>query len=370
MSTNIGLYGTTNFTKAKTIEYATGTQTINDPNDIDPDMVAREVLKTIGSLNKHQDEVNLETDKNPLDNIIRNEVIDLFNYRKLSKSKINNALDQIGLGQDPSPMFTVEEATILLTQARKLEYISESEYLGMSGTPQTFWFRFQEEYLKTLNFQLSLPATIPTIDELKVAGMVEFILTTIRENPESVIDENLIKQYTEQHIDDILLSSEFIGYEKAQKIYADPTFIMNILDKSTLKYFLYRVKPYLNFITDDKIDTIMEWVPSQYPTIGNIFTPTQIRLMIDKELDIKNLILKTLTLEEVQRNFNELAAQFKIDFTEAFTNEKLMELIQIVVDRMFPPLSTIQIYENLATTFKTTISETKITSIEDYLTKY
>lgn len=373
MATNIGMYGTTNFAKSKTFDYATGVVDVTTPGtsvDLNPEVIAKEVLKTIASLDKDQSEVNLETDPNPLDNIIRNEVIALFKYRKLSQSDIKDALDLYAQGQDASQNMSVEQSIILLTQARDLEYITEAEYLSLSSAPGTFWFNNNAAYLKVLNFQLSLPSTIPTIDELKIAGIVEFILTTVRANPEAVIDENLVRKYTEDYINNILLSSEFIGYDKAQQIYADPKFLMQILDKTTLKYFLYRVKPYLNFITDANIATIMEWLPSQYINIETIFSATQIRLMVDKELDIKNLILKTLTLDEVQKKFNELAAQFKKDFTEAFTNEKLMELIELTINKMYPELTLVQIYQNLATTFNTTISDEKIAAIENYLTNY
>lgn len=370
MATNIGLPAT-NFATPKTFEYVTGSVVVGDPTTtIDPTTIQNEVLKTLGSLNKHPEEVNLEVDKNPLDNIIRNEVISLLEYRKLSRSDIQEALALIAAGQDASNNMSSDQAEILLQQARDLEFITTQEYLGLATTPNMFWFNYPQAYKKVLDFQLSLPSAIPTIDELKVAGAENLIIETVRNNPEAVIDENLVQRYTENYINNVLLSSEFIGYEKAQKIYADPKFLMQILDKTTLKYFLYRVKPYLNFITDAKIDTIMEWLPSQYINIENIFTTTQIRLMIDKELDIKNLILKTLTLDEVQRTFNDLAAKFKVDFTEAFTNEKLMELIEITVNKMFPTLTLTEIYQNIATTLKTKIDDTKISSIENYLINY
>lgn len=372
MSVNLGLQASTNFAQAKTFSYVTGTTPIGgstNPTDLNQEVIAEEVLKTIASLNKNQASVD-PLDKDPLDNIIRDEVVTLLNYRKLSKSTVQNAFENLNNGQDPDTVMSAEENIILLSQAKDLEYITESQYLNISSSPSVFWNTYPDAYKKVLEFQLSLPNNIPTIDELKVAGIVNFILTTVRDNPEVVIDENLVRKYTENYINTVLLSSEFIGYENAQKIYADPKYLMQILDKTTLKYFLYRVKPYLNFITDDKINTIMEWLPSQYLNIETVFSTTQVRLMIDKELDIKNLILKTLTLDEVQKTFNDLAIKFKADFTAAFTNEKLMELIQITINAMFPPLSIKEIYQNIATTLNTTIDDTKIQAIEDYLTNY
>ena len=373
MSTNLGYHSPISFIKPKVINFTPGVISIDDnepTHSLDTDAISREVLKTIGSLNKNQSEVNLNVDKNPLDNIIVNEVITLLNYRKIPKSDLEYAYAQIQMGQDPSPNFSTEEHIILLSQARDLEFISEADFLFLSGTPSSFWFQKPAEYLKVLQFQMGLPSNVPTLDELKVAGIVEFILTTVKENPEVVIDENMVKTYTEQYINNLLLSSEFIGYEKSQRIYADPTFIMNILDKTTFKYLLYRVKPYLSFITDEKINEMMSWHSGQYLNIENLFSTSQIRLIVDKELDLKNLILKTLSMTEVTKFFNELADKFKADFAEAFSEEKLKGLIELVIDTLYPALTINEIYQNIASTFGVEITEAKISSIEEYLTTY
>lgn len=375
MSTNIGLTNTNNptfFSKPKPVDLSGGTITFENttPNpQIDPVMIKNEVLKTLNSLNKI-DPVNPNIDDNPLDNIIRNEVINLLNYRKISKSKINIAKDLISQGQDPFPIFEQEENIVLLTQARLLEKITEFDYLRLSASPINLWFEFPQIYMDMLDFQLLLPNTIPTIDEMKLAGMVEFIIETIRNYPDTIIDTNLINQFTKNYLDDTLLKTEFIGYEKANQIYADPNSLLNILSKTEVKYFLNRIKPYLSFITDAKILQIESLLPSGYNSIGSIFTETQIRLMVDKELDIKSTILKTLTLEEVQKTFNALALQFKDDFTETFSNEKLTELIELVIINIFPLLNQLEIYNYIANQLHIKINESKINTIEDYINNY
>lgn len=374
MSTNIGL-GTSNvFTKPKPFEYNVGPiQSLNvteTDTTIDPERIKQEVLKTIGSLNPDQSQVDLEKDPNPLDNIIIDQVIKVMSLRKISRTKIQMAIQLISQGQDPFTVFSQEENILLLSQARQLEKITETEYYDLSTSPVNLWFNYRELYMEMLQFQLSLPETVPTIDELKLAGIVEFIIKTVKENPEAVIDVNLIQKFTKEYIDTVLLSSEFIGYDNAQKIYKDPSQILRILTKTQMNYFLYRVKPYLQFITDDKIKQIFEWLPSQYGNINTLFTDTQIRLMVDKELDIKNLIMKTLTLEGVQQTFNDLAIKFKKDFTEAFTNEKLMELIQLTIEKMFPVLDTTQIYEQICSQFNIDYKQVDIDSIESYIDNY
>ena len=375
MSTNIGLTNTNNptfFSKPKPIDLSGGTITFENTiptAQIDQVMVKNEVLKTLNSLNKI-DPVNPNIDDNPLDNIIRNEVINLLSYRKISKSKINIAKDLISQGQDPFPIFEQEENIVLLTQARLLEKITEFDYLRLSASPINLWFEFPQIYMDMLDFQLLLPNTIPTIDELKMAGMVEFIIDTIRTYPGTIIDTNLINQFTKKYLDDTLLKTEFIGYEKANRIYTDPNSLLNILSKIEVKYFLNRIKPYLSFITDAKILQIESLLPSEYILIGSIFTETQIRLMIDKELDIKSTILKTLTLEEVQKVFNVLALQFKNDFTETFSNEKLIELIELVIINIFPLLNQLEIYNYICSKLHIEINESKINTIEDYINNY
>ena len=373
MSTNIGLGSSNIFTKPKAFVYDVGPVkelTVEEAPTFDPERIKLEVLKTIGSLNPDQSQVDLENDKNPLDNIIIDQVVKIMSLRKIARTKIQMAIQLVSQGQDPFSVFSQEENIVLLTQARQLEKITENEYYDLSASPVNLWFNHRELYMDMLQFQLSLPETVPTIDELKLAGIVELIIKTVKENPEAVIDVNLIQKFTKEYIDTVLLSSEFIGYDNAQKIYKDPYQILRILNKTQMNYFLYRVKPYLQFITDDKIKTIFEWLPSQYANINTIFSDTQIRLMVDKELDIKNLIMKTLTLEGVQQTFNDLAVKFKKDFTEAFTNEKLMELIQLTIERMFPVLDTTQIYEQICSQFKIDYNTVDIDSIESYLDTY
>lgn len=373
MSTNIGLGSSNIFTKPKAFVYDVGpvqNLKVEENANIDPEKIRLEVLKTIGSLNPDQSQVDLDKDENPLDNIIIDQVVKIMSLRKIARTKIQMAIQLVSQGQDPFTVFSQEENILLLTQTRQLEKISETEYFALSSSPVNLWFNHRELYMDMLQFQLSLPETVPTIDELKLAGIVDFIIKTVKENPEAVIDVNLIQKFTKEYIDTVLLSSEFIGYDNAQKIYKDPAQILRILNKTQMNYFLYRVKPYLQFITDDKIKTIFEWLPSQYGNINTLFSDTQIRLMVDKELDIKNLIMKTLTLEGVQQTFNDLAIKFKKDFTEAFTNEKLMELIQLTIDRMFPVLDTTQIYEQICSQFNIDYNQVDIDSIESYIDNY
>ena len=373
MSTNIGLGSSNIFTKPKAFVYDVGpvqNLKVEENANIDPEKIRLEVLKTIGSLNPDQSQVDLDKDENPLDNIIIDQVVKIMSLRKIARTKIQMAIQLVSQGQDPFTVFSQEENILLLTQTRQLEKISETEYFALSSSPVNLWFNHRELYMDMLQFQLSLPETVPTIDELKLAGMVDFIIKTVKENPEAVIDVNLIQKFTKEYIDTVLLSSEFIGYDNAQKIYKDPAQILRILNKTQMNNFLYRVKPYLQFITDDKIKTIFEWLPSQYGNINTLFSDTQIRLMVDKELDIKNLIMKTLTLEGVQQTFNDLAIEFKKDFTETFTNEKLMELIQLTIDRMFPVLDTTQIYEQICSQFNIDYNQVDIDSIESYIDNY
>ena len=374
MSTAIGPSLTNNFTKPKSFEYTSGS-TVVDPNPVPtPSLTAAEVeeliLQKIASFNKNPDEVNLELDRNPLDNIIRNEIVSLFNFRKISISDIQRALDLHSQGQDPSHDMSMNEHNIILSQARELEFITEEEFLSLKNEPNMFWFNFPEQYLKVLQFQINLPSVIPTLEELKASGIEQLILDTVKENPDDLIKEITIQFYTEKYINELLLRSEFIGYDKAQLIYKDPTYLMNILDKTTLSLFLFRIKPYLTFITDEKISQIMSWLPSQYSRITEVFTTSQIRLMVDKELDIKNLILKTLTLEEVQKTFNELSEKFKAEFIDLFTNEKMIELIKLTLKELYPEPNLNEIYQHLSLTHNINISEEKIQKIENYLNIY
>lgn len=380
MSTNIGIGLTGNFKKTinpivlNSYKLVTPNEDITSVGDfnefLESESLINKILRVIQSLDTHSATDSLNVDSNPLDNIIRSEVINLLNYRKISKIKIQNALDALTEGQDPNLIFNMEESIILLNQAKSLEMINEETYLRLLTTPTTLYLEFPDSYKNLLEFQLNLPNNIPTIDELKVAGIVNFIIETVKANPETVIDENLLRSYTKEYIDDILMTSEFIGYQSAAAILADPEDILSILGKVAFQNLAKRLMPYLSFITEEKINIIMDYIPSQYRNITNVFSREQLRLIIDKELDIKNIILKTLSLSEVQNTFNELAAQFKIDFTDAFTEEKLIELITLTINNIYPEKNTLQIYENICTIYNIDINNIDITEIENKIQNY
>lgn len=327
------------------------------------------ILNIIRSLG--ESEYSIENDGNPLDNIIKDEIIQLLNYRKISKYKIQDALDRISRGLDPYTEFNSDENLIMLFQAKELEFILTQDYNLLLTNPVQLYHSFPQVYKDVLNFQLNLPNNIPTIEELKIAGIIPFIIETVKANPEAVIDENLVQYYTEHYIDTVLLSSEFIGYSKASKILADPDYILSILEKSEFINLFNRVSSYLPFITQEKIDDVMKLLPSQARKITNIFTTEQIRLVIDKELDIKNIIMKSMSTGEVTNLFNKLSATFKADFTETYTDEKMINLIQIAIETMYPPKTTIEVYNNIYHSLGLdNPSEQKVMSIEEYMTQY
>lgn len=294
-------------------------------------------------------------DKNPFDNIARAEIFKILNFRKLSKVKVRNALDAIAAGQEPHLEFMPEENDTLLEQAKELELISEDKYEDLKDVSYSLFSEIPEGYKKLLNIQLKLPHSIPTEEELQLAGIQAIILETVRTNPEAVVDEALIQQYTEAHIDHILLTSDFIGWSATSKIIRNPYNIFDILNKATIVSLLNRVRGYLPFVTEEKINTISAWYPGEYD-IGSLFTEDQIRMVVDKELDIKNLVLKALSFEEVQNLFNRLSEEFKVEFKESFTEEKMKGLIEAVILEMYPPLS-IQDFITEAATALTVIGD-------------
>lgn len=326
----------------------------------------KQILQIIRSLSKTEP-ATLEEDANPLDNIIRKEVASFLEFRRISKTKIKEAKNLITLGQNPYNNFTGDENLILLNQALALEYINQEAYITLLENPVNLYNRFPKAYKELLDFQEALPTNIPTIEELRLAGAVTFILDTVRENPESVIDENLIEDYTNKYIDTVLLTSEFIGYTKATQIYANPNQTLLILTKTEFRNWARRVGLYLKFVTEEKIQAIEDLIPSQFLTIVDYFTPEQLRLMIDKEIDIKNMILKAITIKDIQVEFNKLAEEFKVAFEILFTNEKLMEMIHNALYFVYKDFDLNKFYTRIAIITKTEFPQSRIDQIENYL---
>ena len=326
----------------------------------------KQILQIIRSLSKTEP-ATLEEDANPLDNIIRKEVTNFLEFRRISKTKIKEAKNLITLGQNPYNNFTGDENLILLNQALALEYINQEAYIILLENPVNLYNRFPKVYKELLDFQEALPTNIPTIEELRLAGAVTFILDTVRENPESVIDEDLIEEYTNKYIDTVLLTSEFIGYTKATQIYANPNQTLLILTKTEFRNWARRVGLYLKFVTEEKIQAIEDLIPSQFLTIVDYFTPEQLRLMIDKEIDIKNMILKSITIKDLQVEFNKLAEEFKVAFEILFTNEKLMEMIHNALYFVYKDFDLYAFYGRIAIITKTEFPQSRIDQIEKYL---
>lgn len=330
------------------------------------DSAKKKILNIIRGLHKGEDLPSLDEDENPLDNIIREEIRTFLNFRRLSKSKIKKAKMDLTKGEIPT--FSQEELIILINQALSLEYINTSEHHQLLADPMGILsITYATIFKQLLDFQESLPNNIPTLEELEITGIVSFILDTVRNNPEAVIDEFLIKQYTEQHIDNILLSSDFLGYTKASNIYANPGNILLILSRHEFREFARRVGLYLKFVTEEKINLALGLMPSQHLEITRIFSPEQIRMMIDKELDIKNLILKAMSIKDIEATFRRLADEFTIAFEQNWTEERL-ENIVINTFKLYTSEPTLEeIYANVARFTNSEINYERLLKIEDEL---
>lgn len=81
--------------------------------------------------------------------------------------------------------------------------------------------------------------------------------------------------------------------------------------------------------------------------------------------------MKSMSVGEVTNLFNKLSATFKADFTETYTDEKMINLIQIAIETMYPPRTTIDVYNNIYHSLGLdNPSEQKVMSIEEYMTQY
>lgn len=251
-------------------------------------------------------------------------------YVIIDRNKIEESL--VNITDTPTIYLNPDEMIDLINQAYLLGFITE-EQKNQSLTTNTKFRTFikTDDYKKLLDYQLTyiplIKRYIPEIAELQTKGLDTHILSFVNDNFFTLLNNNeiFVFEQVETYLNKKYQTDSFISAEKIELIYAHPLDFLKILDTIELASLLDRVKYYLDYLTDSKVNLL-----KALPDSTNILTYlsiNEIKGIIDKEVDLKQSIIKALTLEEINKVFE----SFKI----LFVNQDLKPIIFDAVKDMF-----------------------------------
>jgi hypothetical protein len=221
----------------------------------------------------------------------------------------------------------------LIKEAYILGYITIEQLNNGILNPSIFKsYIAQENYIKLLQYQLTyepiITRYIPTVKELQdQRGLDSYVYNYVNTQFYSLLENNelFVHNQVEQYLNKKYSSDTFLSSEKIQLIYKYPTDFLKILDTNELIGLLERTRYYLTFLTDAKVSILTSL--SDSANITTYLTINEIKEILDKEVDLKNSIIKALTLEEINKVFE----SFKI----LFMNQELAPLVLKVFEDNF-----------------------------------
>jgi len=249
---------------------------------------------------------------------------------KKYNSNINNIMDNTKIDDiidNPSNIMSIlgdEDRTNFLNWLRDNELLNTQNYYKIINDSNSLLDYININNIKDyIKYQEYYKIRLPKTNELfENEEFLNRLLLEIKENSEELIDHEEINNITETYLNQIFRQKQFLDSLQISQIYSNPQDLLQILTNNEAVLLLERVNPYLDFVTSTKIQEI-----SKLPENSNIldyFTKEEIKGIIDKEVDLKNAVIQTLSYDEIVLMFN----QFKQDL---FLND-FSSLIQEAID--------------------------------------
>jgi len=286
--------------------------------------------------------------QNSMDSIVDERIKYDREYIVLDRAKILKCIDNHNL---ILTILTDYEFKELLKQIRELDLINDEVYDHLLNDHSEFFNLVNAESIsKVLQKQYNYITKIPNILDLENNGLLDSIIKTIQKNPELVIHQPLVVDYTNQYLTEILKINHFISFEKAELVLSNLKDTIIIL-KSDIIELLHRISPYLSFITDDKILAVQLQLDNSENTILNIFTVNELKMIIDKEIELKYYVLKALTPETINKLFNDYRDQLINTKLDDIVNSKFQTLKDAMLSTDYKDLVASQVDNYLTTTY-------------------
>lgn len=271
---------------------------------------------------------------------------------------------------DPDTLLTIfndYEINVLIKQAFEMNYISNADYQILLNDHSQFYTLIEMNDIHELLFkQLSYKTRVPCISDLEANGLLDAIIKVIQLHPELLVEENIVEKYTDNFLKEKLKTNVFVSFEKIELILANQYDTLRILDKKEAIDLLQRVKPYLSFVTDDSISKVKKLIDNNNPDITSVYLPNEIKMIIDKEIELKNALLKGLTQDTLKTLFD----KFKKDLINVDLNTIIDDKIQIlkdkILDKNYDGLISAQVDNYLTTKYHTLLNQILKNSFETF----
>ncbi len=265
-------------------------------------------------------------------------------YIIIDKNKILQCIS------NPSQLLTIlndYETKQFIKQIRESDHIDDIEEQSILNDYSKIFNISMLVIQELLQKQYTYVTKIPNIQDLENNGLFDSIIKVIQNHPDLTIDNQLVIDYTNQHLLNLLSVNHFISFKNIELVLNNLK-DTNIILGPQLIELLNRTSPYLSFITSSKITSVEQQLQNSENLILDIFTQNELKMVVDKEIELKMYLLKVLTPDEITKLF------------EQFKNELITINITQMVDSQFNILKT----ELLANDYTSLVS----TQVDAYLT--
>ena len=228
-------------------------------------------------------------------------------------------------------IFNDVEIKIFFKQAFEFYYIDEAQYnILLSDKTKIYDLIMMNDIHEILFKQLGYKTRIPSMEDLENHGLYDSIVHVINNNSAVLINQTVVQNYTDNRVNQILNENVYLSFDNIEKILDIQSDMLHILAKDEVLSLMDRVKPYLSFITDIKIQELTTLLNNNDPDIIKIFSANEIKVILDKEVELKNKAIKTLTAEQMK----ELFKKFKLELINIELEPLIQQYFQILRTEM------------------------------------
>ena len=250
-------------------------------------------------------------------------------YIILNQEHVKSGID------DPANLlniFTDYEFQIFFKQSLEMNYIDNLKYDNLLlDKTKIYDYILMNEIQQLLLKNYLYRMQVPDIIDLERNGLLDSIIKVIHNNPELIIDNKTVTTYTDNYLWELMQIHRFISFQKAELILDSPKDMIHILTYNEMLDILHRLKPYIDFLGDDDIASVQLLLDNGSNSITQVFSVNEIKILIDKEIELKYLILRALTPDKIQEMFE----KFKTDLINIQIDQMVIDKFSELRDEIF-----------------------------------